>query len=51
MEEEQKEKILEKVRQALTIERWGEGYDSIKVSIVIDRDQKTSSIDVSKRAK
>lgn len=45
-----KEKVLEKVKQALDIERWGEGYDSLKVSVLIDLNKKESSVDVSKRS-
>lgn len=45
-----KEKVMEKVLQALAVERWGEGYESLKVSILIDLEKKESSVDVSKRS-
>ncbi len=50
MEEEWKEKAIEKIRQALAIERWGEGYNSLKVSIIIDSNKMKSRIEVGKKA-
>lgn len=48
--EEWKDRVLEKVKQALSVERWGEGYNSLKVSILIDLENKESTVDVNKRS-
>lgn len=49
MEEKKKDEILQKTMDQFEKEKWGDGYDSIRVIITYDTDQEKVRTEVSKR--